>query len=175
MNKKNFIAGLLMGLGLTVICLIVFKALNKEAPSEFPDELPAFELITQEGRLFTSDSLGAGKTIVMFYSPDCLFCEHEGKELTDRAADFINAQILFITCFQLDSVSVYTRRTGINTVPYYYSLIDTAYITPLLFGLRTTPTTLLYNEERKLITAFEGEVNATKLLKTLQEYEATKK
>jgi len=113
MSRKIFIVGLLIGIFLVLTGLIVFKALTKEEPTEFANELPAFELITQEGHPFTSDSLGTGKTIVIFYSPDCLFCEHEGKELVNCASNFTDIQILFISCFQIDSVSTYIQLNAL--------------------------------------------------------------
>jgi len=98
-----------------------------------------------------------------------------GKELVKHAADFTDIHTLFITLAPLDSAIAYTLRLGIGRIPYYYSLIDTSYQAPLLFGLRTTPTTLLYNEEHKLIKGFEGEVNAAKLIKTIREHENASK
>jgi thiol-disulfide isomerase/thioredoxin len=175
MNKKILMAILLTGLFAILTCLMIFKALNKRAPAAFPAELPAFEAITADGVPFHLDSIDSGKTVVVFYSPGCLFCEHEGKELARYAANFSDSRILFITCAPADSAFAYSLRTGIAVIPHYYALIDTTFQIPLLLGLRTTPTTLLYDEKRRLIKGFEGEVNAAKLLKTMQGDETEKK
>ena len=174
MTKKNIIAILLIGLLLVFVILIVYKALHKKPAAAFSTEMPAFALTTLEGGLFTSDSLHAGKTVMVFYAPGCLFCEHEGKELARHAADFAGSQFLFITCALADSAAAYSLRTGIHAIPHFYSLVDAACKTPRPFGLRTTPTTLLYDENRRLIKGIEGEVNAVKLRKMLQEYEPEK-
>jgi len=174
MNKRILLAILLVGFSLALIGLIVYKALNPKASANFPKELPAFELITIGGTPFTIESLSKSTVTVVFYTPGCLFCEHEGKELVRHATDFTGCQLLFITSAPVDSAIAYTQRTGIGAVPHYCSLVDTAFKTPLLFSLHTIPTTLIYDENRKLIKAFEGEVNAVKLLKTLREYEAAK-
>jgi len=175
MTKKSFIAILVIGLFLTLAGLIVFKALNRKAPAEFPEELPAFELFSLEGFMFTTDLLEAGKTGLVFYGPGCLFCEHKGRELAKHAADFIGNQFLFITSAPIDSAIAYSLRTGIGAVPHFYSLVDNFFETPLLFGLRIMPTTLLYDEDRKLIKGFEGEVNAKTLFKAMHEHGNEKK
>ena len=167
-------AFLLIGLFLTLVSLIVYKAFNRKAPAEFPTELPAFELITIDGLLFTSDSVRSGKMGLVFYSPGCLFCEHEVKELAKHAVSFEGSQFLFITTAPLDSAVAFTLRNGIDAAPHFYSLVDTTFMTPLLFGLRTIPTTLIYNEDKILFKGFEGEVNAAKLFKTMHQYDAAK-
>ena len=172
MSKKILISFLLICSVFALMGLIAYKALHKKAAADFPAEMPSWELITPEGGLFSSDSLGAGKIVILFYAPGCLFCEHEVRELARHAADFSENRLLFVTCAPVDSAAAYTLRTGIGTIPHYHSLIDTSLKIPLLLGIRTTPTTLLYDESRKLIQGFEGEVNAAKLLKTLRVYEA---
>jgi len=179
MNKRIFLASLLIGLTLTVVCLFLYKTAHKRPAPVFPAELPIFELTTLDGAPFHSDSLSAAflnahRILLVFYSPGCLFCEHEGKELARYAADFIDTLLLFITTAPIDSAIAYTHRSGIGMIPQYYSLVDPAYKTVPLFGLRTNPTTLLYDKDQRLIQGFEGEVNAVKLLKTIREYEATK-
>ena len=168
-------ASLLMGIFLSLVGLIIYKALNPKAPANFPEELPFFEAITLDGTPFNTDSLDTGNVLAVFYSPGCLFCEHEGKDLARYAADFAESQLLFVTSAPVDSACAYTHRSGIEAIPHYRLLIDTAFKTPLLFGLRTIPTTLIYDEDQKLIKAFEGEVNAAKLLKTIREHEDAKK
>ena len=172
MSKKIFLGGFLICLILVLAGLIVYKALHKKVPADFPTVMPSFELITPNNELFSSDSLAAGKIVLLFYSPDCLFCKHEGRELANHAADFTDSRLLFVTCAHKDSAAVYTLRTGIDTIPHFVSLVDTAHLTIRLFRLRTIPTTLLYDQNRKLIRGFEGEVNAAKLHKTIREYES---
>jgi len=174
MNNRYVLSTFLICLSLTVLTLLVIKVLNKRTHPEFPDDLPHFSLVTWEGARFSADSLSDRKIIVVFYSLDCLFCEHEGRDLARHSADFADCQLLFVTCAPPDSAAAYALRTGIGGVDYFYSLVDTTNRFPLLFGIRTTPTTLIYGRDRKLVKAFEGEVNAAKLLKTIQQNEETK-
>jgi len=171
MNKKYLLALLLMGLFVILTCLIVLKASYKKPPPAFPDELPSFVLTTPDGDTYNTDSLHKCRIMVVFFSPDCLFCEHEGKELVRHRADFSEIVILFITNASADNASVFAHHTGIHAIPNCKVLVDTTYKIPRLLGLRTIPTTLLYNNDKKLIKAFEGEVNALKLLKTIHEHE----
>ncbi|MDR2585598.1 MAG: redoxin domain-containing protein [Prevotellaceae bacterium] len=174
MNKKILISGLLVGLFAIIVGLFVYKLLNKKEPHSFAQELPLFEAITLDGIVFNTDSLSAGKVVVVFYSPGCLFCEHEGKELSRHANEFTDCRLLFITNAPIDSAVAYTSRTGVGKIAHFRSLVDTTLKTPLLFGLRTLPTTFIFGDDRQLINAFEGEVNAKKLLKTIRQHEKSK-
>lgn len=168
MKRKVFFGLLLVCLSLVISCLTIYKKLNKRPPPKFPNELPCFSLVTLDHIPVIADSLNNHPIIVVYYSPDCLFCEHEGKELARYSSDFEGYQVLFVTCAPADSAAAYTTRTGIGAVAHFYSLVDTTYRLPLHFGIRTTPTTLIYGGDRRLITFFEGEVNAAKLLKAIQ-------
>ena len=175
MSKKYFIGGLLICIALALVTLIGIKALNKKSTAHFPQVMPFFEAIYTNGKLFSSDSLESSNIVLVFYSPGCMFCEHEGKEMANNASVFAENQLLFVTCAPIDSAAAYTQRTRIGAIPHFYSLVDTSLIIPRLFGLRSIPTTLLYDEHRRFVMGFEGEVNAAKLGKTMRNYEGNNK
>jgi thiol-disulfide isomerase/thioredoxin len=153
------------------IILIVLKISNRKAFAEHPKVLPEYNFLTIDKNPFEIDTVMTSSLIIVFYSPDCTFCEHEGADLSRNSKDFTDSKILFVTIECTDSASAYSKRFGIDTITNFYSLVDTSYQALLTFGIKAIPTTLIYDRDRRLVKVFEGEVNAKKILKTIRENE----
>lgn len=171
MNKRLLTKVIIIILFAALIILIVIKISNRTTIPNYPKVLPEYSFLTIDANLFKIDTVRANSLIIVFYSPDCIFCEHEGADLSRNSKDFIDSKILFVTFENADSARTYSKRYGIDTIPIIYSLIDTSYLAIFDFGIKTIPTTLIYDIDRRLIKVFEGEVNAKKILKTIQENE----
>lgn len=171
MNKRLVARVIVFVLFAAVIILIGLKIYNRKTIAEHTKIFPEHNFLTIDEEPFNTGTLNANNFIVIFYSPGCTFCEHEGAELSRNSKEFANSKIIFITADIADSARAYSKRFGIDTITNFYSLVDTSYQAVRKFGIRTIPTTLIYDRDRKLIKAFEGEVNAKKILKTIRENE----
>lgn len=174
--KKSILKGGIACLFLLLTGIIIYKATKKNAAhasfaSTFP---PALSFITPDYYPVQTDTITAPYLMAVFYSSDCLFCQHEARELSRNSADFKNTKVLFITHQPPDSALMHRMRFRLDTIPHYISLIDTSGQSIPRFGIRSIPTTLLYNKNKELIQAFEGEINARSLLKTITNYEKQK-
>lgn len=171
MNKILFSRVIVFVLFAAVITLIVIKISNRKIFVEHPNVLQEYIFLTTEKNPFKTDTLKTNSLIIVFYSPNCTFCEHEGADLSRNAKDFIDSKILFVTAESVDSARAYSKRFGIDTITNFYSLVDTSSQAVLDFGIKTIPTTLIYDRNRRLLKVFEGEVNARKILKTIRDNE----
>lgn len=171
--KKNLLKWGIACLFLLLAGIIIDKIMKGSASQpSFADRLPAsLSFINPDYYPVEIDSIIAPYLITVFYSSDCLFCQHEAKELSRNSADFKNTKILFITPQHPDSASLHRMRFRLDTIPNYLLLIDTSGKAIPHFGIRSIPTTLLYDKNKVLIKAFEGEINAKSLLKTMADYE----
>ena len=172
MNGKRIIKLSIGLLFLILIGWIVIKAMSKKNPEaiEYVSIIPGFELLNTYYATVHLDSLtlNAKHYVFVFYSPGCLFCEHEAADLSRNRAEFNDSKVLFITQYPVDSAMAYSMRHNLMTVDNFYVLADTTYSVLPQFGIKTIPTTLIYNENREFVTSFEGEVNAKRILKTIR-------
>ena len=127
------------------IILIVLKISNRKAFAEHPKVLPEYNFLTIDKNPFEIDTVMTSSLIIVFYSPDCTFCEHEGADLSRNSKDFTDSKILFVTIECTDSARAYSKRFGIDTITNFYSLVDTSYQALLTFGIKAIPTTLIYS------------------------------
>jgi len=171
MNKRLVARVIVFVLFAAVIILIVLKISNRKTFAEHPKVLPEYNFLTTDKNPFKTDTVKSSSLIIVFYSPDCTFCEHEGADLSRNSKDYIDSKILFVTIESADSARAYSKRFGIDTITNFYSLVDTSYQALLTFGIKAIPTTLIYDKDRRLVKVFEGEVNAKKILKTIRENE----
>ena len=172
MTGKRIIKVSIGLLFLVLIGWIVIKAMSKKSPEaiEYISAIPSIELINTYYETVHLDSLAqdAKHYVFVFYSPGCMFCEHEATDLSRNRAEFRDSKVLFITQEPVDSAMAYSIRHNLMTAGNFHVLADTTYTVLPQFGIRTIPTTLIYNEDREFVTSFEGEVNARRILKAIK-------
>jgi thioredoxin-related protein len=154
---------------IAIAMLIILKSLNQTVETQHPQRLPAFQFLTLLHEPLTIDTVDCTHSVVIFYSPGCAFCEHEGAELSRNAEQFMGCKLFFTTMEPLDSAKAYTARHQLLSHTGYYSLVDTTRLAVLEFGVRTIPTTFIYDRNKNLIKVFEGEINAKRLAKAISE------
>lgn len=171
MDKRLVVRIIVSVLFAVVIILIVLKISSRKTFVEHLKLLPEYSFLTSNMNPFRIDTIKAKSIVIVFYSPGCTYCEHEGADLSRNSKDFTDSKILFVTIECTDSARAYSKRFGIDTITNFYSLVDTSYQALLTFGIKAIPTTLIYDRNRRLVKVFEGEVNAKKILKTIRENE----
>ena len=164
-----------LAIGLLFIVLagwIVIKAVNKEAegPIEYLPAIPDIDLIDAYYNAVSLDSLASGAKhyILIFFSPWCMFCEHEAADISRNRVMFTDSRVLFITQEPIDSAMAYGLRYNLITADNFFVLADTTYSVLQRFGIKSMPTTLIYDENRVFFTSCEGEVNTKKILKIIR-------
>lgn len=169
MNKKVVLFVLCAIISLIIGLIIYFKFLKiSNSYNPVPEVIPSYEFISTDGILVSTDALSADNIIIVFFSKDCMFCEHQGKDFARNSTLFRNSKILFITIESIESAIEYNSAHKLDTIPNYYCLYDDTAMSPNVFGVNSMPTTILYDREGKLIKSFSGEVNANKIYKTIQ-------
>ena len=171
MNGKRVIK---LSIGLLFLVLIgwtVIKAVSKEAkePIKYISAIPDIELtdIYYSAVSLASLASDANHYVLVFFSPGCMFCEHEAADLSRNRAEFKDSKVLFITQEPLDSALAYSTRHNLMTANNFHVLSDTTYAVLPRFGIQSMPTTLIYNSRKEFVTSFEGEVNAKRILRVL--------
>lgn len=144
---------------LVIICLlfIVYFSYHYFIELEKIDKLPFYEIPNFEIPEYNSDTIflsshnNVKKTVVLFFSPDCGFCEEEINGIIKSGYSSDKVRWIFITnpmCkddiqFFLDRVPIYNIRGSII-------LVDSSLRYHSLFCVSAPPATFIYNERGKL-------------------------
>ena len=165
--KKKLAIVLVMLVFATVLGIILVKILKTADPAlPYPEDFPPVELSTIDFNELKQEALFEKTLLMFFYSPGCMFCEHEIKEL-QRNNRQIEGNVLFISSAPLDSIYAYTNRYRLDTIPHYHIIFDENHRLYRQFYIDNVPSTLIYGKDRRLIKAFRGEVNAKKIIETI--------
>lgn len=169
MNKKVVLFLLCAIISLIIGLIIYFKFFKiSNSYNLVPGVIPSYEFLSTDGVLVSIDTLSADNIIIVFFSKDCMLCEHQGKDLARNSTLFGGSKILFVTIESFQSAIEYSNTHRLDAIPNYYCLYDITTMSPNVFGVNSMPTTILYDSERELIESFRGEVNANKIYATIQ-------
>ena len=167
--KKKLLGGSIVVLSLTVLVLIFIKiSRDKDTVPNYSEIYSNIVLEDIFGNEVVLDIPDYDNLILVFYSSGCLFCEHQAKDIMRNREEFKDTRVAFITASPLDSAVNFSVRNGIHNDIRFISLLDPDYETIRAYGVKTTPTTLIYNKNRKLVGSFAGETIAKQLLKHIE-------
>lgn len=134
-------------------------------------KLPDISLVKYDsGKWFTlSKERGVDKTVIIFFSPDCEFCEKEIEGILSIKDEFPNVRWLFITQSIIkDELFGFFVRYPINEMnnaiilledyPKYFSLYDVS----------GPPALFVYDKNGELIEESRGAVSVRTLIKWLE-------
>ncbi len=109
----------------------------------------------------------SGKTILIFYNPDCDHCQREAEEIHLRLDEFKAYTLYFIAASPDENVMQFATKydlLGKDNV-----LFASAEVQEVVreMGPMDTPCLLIYSEERQLIKKFDGETPVEDIIKFL--------
>lgn len=106
-----------------------------------------------------------GKIVLIFFQPDCDHCQREAIEIERNLGAFKNASLYFITSEAKEKAIRFAHDYKLNGVNAVYFGIATTESVLKNFGPIATPSIYIYSEDRKLVKAFNGEVEISAVLK----------
>lgn len=106
-----------------------------------------------------------GKIVLIFYQPDCDHCQREASEIAQNIAAFKGASLYFITSDVAEKAARFANEYKLSRIQHVYFGLTSTESVLKNFGPIATPSIYIYSEDRKLIKAFNGEVNISTILK----------
>ncbi len=137
---------------------IYSKLQRKHALQEFLHRLPAFQFTALDSTQIGTDYIPTGQTaVLLFFSPDCEYCQAQAKAIGEQLSIFKNVQFLWISDDQVGVVRAFAERYGLNRK--INSTVVTAPYGQIknVFGVRQLPSTLIYDEQHRFVRQFSGE------------------
>lgn len=148
------------------IILMIFFTLDAESQS---GKIPPFKIVEHNGNSFTSDSLPTGKpVIIVYFSPDCINCDHLTEEMITHAKELSKASVVMITYLSSDEVTKFVTEYKLDTYSnFHIGTEGDSYFVGKYYDLRQIPFIALYNEEGDLIKAYNKKIRINKLISRL--------
>lgn len=145
---------------------IVVKIVKANDSAERIKTLPSFKLPTLEGKIFNSDNLEKGPLLIVYFHPECEYCQYEISSLISNNIQSRNIKILFISNARPESIKKFTELFDINSKDFHI-LSDTSFVFTEMFGIHVIPVNILYDENLKLIKYYKGEIKTEVILNYL--------
>lgn len=137
---------------------IFSKLQRKNAVQEFLHTLPAFQFTALDSTQIGTDYILTGQmAVLLFFSPDCEYCQAQAKVIGEQLSTFKNVQFLWISDGDTGVVRAFAARYGLDrkinskVVTAPYGQIKNA------FGVRQLPSALIYDEHHRFVRQFSGE------------------
>lgn len=151
---------------------IVHTSGRKKAIAETLQQIPDFEFYQSNSKPFTQDSLRSNTPVLfVYFHTDCDFCQHEIESIKNQLAEFKNMQLLFVSTESMEIITEFATQKELSDRPNIIFLQDKKLMFPMQFDTNTTPYTLLYDKDKKLINRFKGQVLAKTILKEWKSHE----
>jgi len=120
--------------------------------------------------ILTNKDLDNGADLfVMMFNPTCSHCQDETRILEKNSALFKRSKIILLANPNMvPYMSDFIKYTDIDQYPFMYMGIDSASFISKVFLYQALPQINIYDENRKLIKTFTGEVAIDSLSKYIQ-------
>jgi len=149
---------------------IQHRIVQKDVIAQKIKSIPKFSFFNVLNKdTFTNDSIKEGKPcLIVYFNPDCEFCQHEAKQLSANILKFQDDQILMISYVEIDKILKFRQEYHLQDKNIVF-LKDTNDQFIDDFGDASIPSIFIYNKNRQLTHHFIGETKTGALLKYLNE------
>lgn len=160
---------------LIVLILIFsgFKILSFLQQKKLRDEriayIPLFMLKTTQKEHFTNTNLKKGLPVVFFYfNSECDFCQVEIQDIEKNIRKFNGIQLIFVSFEPVQKIIMFQATYKLDIYDNVIFLSDYKNTFSETFGVKTLPSSLVYDKNGKLVSRNKGAVKVDYLLKALK-------
>jgi peroxiredoxin len=133
-------------------------------------KLPAFEFYNLDTRtIFSNKNIDHNKKIcVVYFDPDCDYCESEISSIVKNISLFKETEILLISASQLQRIENISAKLHLNQFNNIHILWDKELRFESLFGKFIIPSSYLYNNDSTLLKEYHGLVDINAITQWLK-------
>lgn len=168
-TKKRLRYGIFFVLAGVVIFFIMKTTAGvrqKDKADALIQNLPSLTVYSLNGAATNIQELSNGNaTVVIYFSPDCEYCQYEATELKKNITSFHQVQIIMITRSGPDEIRTFEKSYGLSGISFIHFLWDRDNLFPKTFGTMEFPSIFIYNKDHKLVKRYIGETKTEAILK----------
>lgn len=124
--------------------------------------------------LFSLDSIpftirDANSTVLIYFNPDCSYCEQEAEEIAKNIADFRKTELIFISSDIISRIALFATNFNLDHKPNVsFTKINPDQLFDN-FGTVSTPHIFIYGSDKRLIKQFKGKTDLKKILQVVNQ------
>jgi thiol-disulfide isomerase/thioredoxin len=162
------------GILLLMLFIVGYVAYQRFFPASALNEagrlerLPKFSFpaIGKGGKIAKSDLRG-GKTVVLYFSPDCEHCQLLGNDIGQQLGKLRDIDFVFVTRFDEADAIAYAKRFGLWEQPNIYWGLDVDAAFYGYFGEMFIPSAYIFGEKDKFLQSVHQNAMVQDLLDVL--------
>ncbi|WP_126248067.1 peroxiredoxin family protein [Chitinophaga rhizosphaerae] len=101
--------------------------------------------------------------VVMFFDPDCHTCQKETELLTTKYNELANLKIYMLSIENTEKLKQFSKHYRLESFPNITVVKDHTYSLINTFKVKSIPSMLLYDENHRLVQAYEGVADFSKI------------
>ena len=153
-----------------MVCLILWATKRKEqkiAPYRLMPEIRALTISGDSLKVY--EALNKTKrTSILFFGPDCEFCQKEIEGILKRNGECRDVQWVFITIAQPEELKPFLNEYPIESTPNAFLLREDFPEMHIKFGVSAPPALFIYDEHGKLMKMHGGAIPIKTIVEELQ-------
>lgn len=99
---------------------------------------------------------GRQSVVLVFFTTTCEYCRAELRAFSEKSMLFKEHEVFFVAWEEPAALQSFAGETGIDAVPWFRVLRDTASVLGDTLGIAIVPTTFVYGPDGRLRDTFEG-------------------
>ena len=144
------------------LCYIKKDKMKQTSPIEIFPEITA--KLYKGGVYTVPQEYKGGKTMVVFFSPECELCEEELNVILNNELPSSNRWVFISFSFLKDELDYFLEQTPIDTLNNSVILLEDSPKYHSLFHVIGPPSLFVYNEEGELVHSSYGKVDDRTLI-----------
>lgn len=144
---------------------------QKKARVKALQSIPTFSVKDINGNTITTQNLPEGNKILVYFSPDCEFCQSEMEALSKINNNHKNIHWIMFSSSSIKEISSFAQKYNLENTENISWCQDPMSKVYTKFAMKRMPYFLGYNSENKLIHRSTGAIKIEKILADLHEKE----
>ena len=170
MNKLHIIKFTLCFLAAVLVGLFIWALNNHYSKDSSIRYMPDIQAMDMDGNeIVLKNKLDPSKrTAILFFHPDCEFCQQEIKGIINRNSECRDVQWVFFTMAQPEEISSFLEEYPLNDIPDSFLIREDWPNVYKQLSLSNPPELIVYDEQGKLMVHHKGATSIKTIVEELQ-------
>ncbi len=172
MKKKKLLKTVAILLPVLAIGILIYLFTNfqtKKSKVEALQNMPGFSVKDINGNTVTNENLSIGNKILVYFNPECEYCQTEMEELSNINDKHKNIQWIMFTDKPLDEIRKFAGQYKLDKAENIKWCNDPKSEVYLKFTMTGIPYFLAYDSDNKLVHRSTGVIKIEKVLASFDE------
>lgn len=157
-NRKNLkmLAIIFPVLLIGILGYLFYSFQKKKAKIEDLENIPEFSVTDIRGNQITNQNIPVGNKILVYFNPDCIYCQAEMQELSHINNDHANYYWIMFSDQPMNKICEFAENYNLDKKENIIWCNDPNSQVYLKFAMKGVPYFLGYNSENKLVHRSTG-------------------